>query len=119
MKPGLVLYAAGLVLIAAAPALHGDPKVDFPGYLMPDTSCPPATHVLVAACPPNAPSVYVAFPEGKNVSRWIGRLVSVRGTIDDSGTCALPLVQATRIGDNPVFTCPPALCNPGDPPPCP
>ena len=33
MKARLVLYAAGLVLIAAAPPLHGDPKVDVPGYL--------------------------------------------------------------------------------------
>lgn len=119
MKTRLVLYAAGLVLIAAARPLHGDPKVDVPGYLMPDTSCPSATHVLLAPCPPNEPWVYLAFPEGKNVSRWIGRLVSVRGTIDETGTCSLPLVQATRIGDNPVFLCPPPMCNPGDPPPCP
>lgn len=122
MKTGLPLLAVTLLSTAIAPPLAAEdgPKPDIPGYLVPDATCSGAAYVLLSPCPPNAPAIYVAFPQGKNVDRFVGRLVEVRGEIDPTAPCSLPLVKATRIGDKPVLPpCPPPECQPGDPPPCP
>jgi hypothetical protein len=121
MSVRLVLSVAALILLAAEPLRsEAGRKSEFPGYLMFDASCAEATHVLLSPCPPNTPYAYVVFPDGRNIDRWLGRLVSVRGTGTTDTTCSLPLVQATRIGDDPILPpCPPQECQPGDPPPCP
>ena len=124
MKPRSLLLAAALGVVFGFQPLHSDtdaPKIEIPfGYLMPDTSCPGATHVLLHPCPPNSPEAYLVFPQGKNVDRFLGRNVTVRGTIDTTASCSRPLVRATRIAETSnVPPCPPPECQPGDPPPCP
>ena len=124
MKARTLLLAVALGIIFASQPLHGDthaPKIDIPfGFLMPDASCPGATHVLLHPCPPNPPEFYLVFPQGKNVDRFLGRNVTARGTIDTTASCSVPLVRATRIAETLIVPdCPAPQCQPGDPPPCP
>ena len=121
MKGRSLLLAAGLVIVAGLQPLHSDTdaaKIDIPfGFLMPDTSCPGATHVLLNPCPPNLPTFYVVFQQGKKVDRFLGQNVAVRGTIDPNASCSAPLVRVTRIVESLVVPpCPPPPC---DNPPCP
>ena len=101
--------------------LRGDtdvPRMDVIGVLVSDMTCQLATHVLLNPCT-KAPTLYVVFPQGKNVDRFEGYIVSVRGAVEFT-SCALPLLHASRIVRSDLLTpCPPPMCNPGDPPPCP
>jgi hypothetical protein len=119
MRTCLVLFAAACVLIATAPPLDADdgPKPEAAGYLMPDTTCPAATYVLLSPCPPNPVGAYVSFPQGRNIERFVGRLVAVRGEIDPAAPCPKPLIKATRVGETTILPpCPPPEC---EFPPCP
>jgi hypothetical protein len=124
MNARSLIVAAALGGLIGFQPLRGDAggaKVDIPfGYLMPDTSCPGATHVLLHPCPPNSPQVYVVFQQGKDVDRFLGRNVTIRGMIDPKATCSAPLVRATKIAESLIVPdCPAPPCQPGDPPPCP
>ena len=119
MRTCLVFFAAALVLVATAPPLDADdgPRPDVAGYLMPDATCPAAAYVLLSPCPPNPVGAYVTLPQGKNVDRFVGRLVSVKGEIDLTSPCPKPLIKATRVSDTTILTpCPPPQC---EFPPCP
>jgi hypothetical protein len=100
MKSKKLARIVALGAILASGPLLGDmnaPKLDIPfGTLLSDASCPLAKHVLLAPCPPNAPVLYVDFPQGKNVDRYVGQNVSTRGTVEFT-TCTLPLLHASRI----------------------
>jgi hypothetical protein len=116
--PALV-FALGAMLLTQP--LRGDtdvPRMDVIGVLVRDATCPLATHLLLNPCT-KAPALYVAFQPNKNVDRFEGYIVSVRGTTEFT-SCALPLLDATRIARyDLLIPCPPPMCNPGDPPPCP
>jgi hypothetical protein len=117
--PALVI-ALGAIL--AFQPLRGDtdaPRMDVIGVLVSDATCPLATHMLLNPCT-KAPALYVVFQPNKNVDRFVGYIVSVRGTVEFT-SCALPVLHATRIArsDLLLVSCPPPMCNPGDPPPCP
>ena len=116
--PALIIAIGGIL---ASQPLRGSidvPKVEIEGILMSDASCPVATHLLLNRCT-RAPALYVVFPQGKNVARFEGQIVSVRGTMEFT-SCTLPLLHAATIAQPKVpIPCPPPMCNPGDPPPCP
>ncbi len=120
----LACIAACLSMIALPPAPRGadtdQPKVDLPfGILVRGGACPAATHVVLSPCYPYAPFFFAVFPDGKNVTRYEGQNVTMRGTLDRT-SCSLPLLQATRVALTSVVPpCPPPECQPGDPPPCP
>ncbi len=115
-----------LVLLATRPT-HSDnqgPKVEITmGILVTDTSCAAASYALVGVCDflngGRTPQLYIAFPGGKNVDRFVEHNVKLRGTIEFT-TCAAPLMRATNVDDStePPPPCP-EICRPGDPPPCP
>jgi len=96
------------------------PKVDIPfGILVRGAVCQAATHVVLSPCYPHPPTFFAVFPDGKNVTRYEGQNVTMRGTLDQT-SCSLPLLRATRVAlTNVVPPCPPPECQPGDPPPCP
>ena len=107
-----------LALLAARPT-HGDnpgPKIEITmGILVQDTSCAQATHALLGVCDwyigGRTPQIYLTFPGGKNVDRFLGRNVRLRGTMEFTG-CAKPLMRVTSIGDStaPLPPCPPPPC---------
>ena len=115
--------------LLASPALRSDvqpPKVEITlGILVQDTTCPKAQHALAAFCPylDNGivlPQIYLDFAGNKNVDRWVGHNVRLRGTMEFTD-CSLPLLHVTNIGPStaPLPSCPGGFCQPGDPPPCP
>lgn len=123
----LLVSVLPLALLASSPALHSDvqpPKVEISlGFLVRDTTCPKAQHALAAFCPYLdgivVPGFYLDFPGNKNVDRWVGHNVRLRGTMEFTD-CSLPLMHVTNIAEStgPLPPCP-GLCQPGDPPPCP
>ena len=123
-KTMLVFVLAALATLAFPPSPVGadvdTPKADILfGVLLKGASCPAATHTLVSPCFPYAPKAFVVFPQGKNVTRYEGHNVTMRGTVDQT-SCPLPLIRATRVALTDLLPpCPPPQCNPGDPPPCP
>ena len=121
MKKAIAALFIALGAILVSNPLRGDigvPKVDVEGILLRDASCSLATHMLLNPCT-KAPSLYVVFPQGKNVARFEGYIVSMRGTVEFT-TCTLPLLHATTVArPKLLLPCPPPVCNPGDPPPCP
>jgi hypothetical protein len=121
-----LLALVPLVLLATRPT-HGDtpgPKVEITmGILIPDTSCEQATHALLGFCDyyngGRTPQFYITFPGGKNVDRFLGHNVRIRGTMEFT-SCAKPLMRVTFIDDSDLPPPPcPEICMPGDPPPCP
>jgi hypothetical protein len=57
---------------------------------------------------PSSPTAFVSFPDGKNVTRYEGHNVTLRGTIVQT-SCSLPLILATRVALTDVVpSCPPA-----------
>jgi hypothetical protein len=125
MKRTILLCAASLgVMLAFLPsstrADADQPKVDVPfGILVRGAACPAATHTVLSPCYPFPPTAFAVFPQGKNVTRYEGQNVTMRGTVDQT-SCALPLLRATRVALSDSFPpCPPPACQPGDPPPCP
>jgi len=114
-----------LALLTLGPT-HGDvqgPKVEITmGILVRDTSCAQTSYALVGVCAffngSRTPQLYVAFPGGRNVDRFLERNVRIRGTMEFTN-CAAPLVRATNIDESVLLPPCPELCNPGDPPPCP
>ncbi len=66
-----------------------------------------ATHMILSSCYPFPPRFFVVFPDGKNVTRYEGQNVTVRGTVDQT-SCSLPLIQASRVSlSNVLPDCPP------------
>ena len=129
MKTRRLLASVLPLALLASAALHGDvqpPKVEITfGFLVQDTTCPKAQYALAAFCPflddgVVLPSLYLDFPGNKNVDRWVGRNVRLRGTMEFTD-CNLPLLHVTNIGEStgPLPPCPGGICQPGDPPPCP
>lgn len=96
----LCVVAAGALLVlqpAAKVVLADSPHVDIPfGILVPGTSCAAATHLLMSACDPTQPMLYVVFQNSRNLERFEGKNVTLRGTVDQTA-CSLPLVQARRV----------------------
>ena len=84
------------------------PKVDIPfGTLVRGGPCPVATHMVLGPCYPHSPMFFVAFPDGKNVTRYEGQNVTLRGTVDQT-SCSLPLIHASRVSLSKVLPdCPP------------
>ena len=84
------------------------PKVDIPfGTLVSGSTCSAATHMILSPCFPYPPTAFVVFPDGKNVTRYEGQNVTLRGTVDQS-SCSLPLIQASRVALSKVLpSCPP------------
>jgi hypothetical protein len=127
MKTRRLLVSVLPLALLASPALHSDvqpPKIEITfGYLAQDTTCPKAQHALAAYCPYLdgivLPQFYIDFTGNKNVDRWVGHNVRLRGTMEFTD-CSLPLLHVTNIGEStgPLPPCP-GLCQPGDPPPCP
>ena len=119
-----VCMVACLSMISLSPApgrADTDPtKFELPfGTLIRSDACPAATHVVLAPCFPHPPYAFAVFPDGKNVTRYEGNNVTMRGTLDRT-SCSLPLIRASRVALTMVVPpCPPPECNPGDPPPCP
>jgi len=72
-------------------------RVEIPyGTLASDSSCAGATHVLLDPCAPHPPEVYVVFPDFKNVRRFEGRNVILRGIVS-KGPCGLLLLHANDV----------------------
>ena len=127
MNARRTLVALIPLLLLAARATPGDPpgpKIEVTmGVLVQDTTCAHASYALVDVCGflhgDRTPQLYVAFPRGKNVDRFLEHNVRMSGTMEFT-SCGAPLLRATDIGDSsaPPPLCP-RLCNPGDPPPCP
>ena len=96
----LCVVAVGALLLlqpAAKLALADSPNVDIPfGILKSDSSCPAATHVILSNCPPNEPLFYAAFQRTRNLERFEGKNVALRGTVDRT-SCAKPLILARRL----------------------
>ena len=104
----LTLGAVVGIRLSTIRAGADSPKVDIPfGTLLPGSTCTAATHMLLSPCPPFPPTAFVVFPDGKNVTRYEGRNVTLRGTVDPTA-CSLPLVQATRVALSDIVPpCPP------------
>ena len=96
----LCVVATGALLVlqpAADVAIADSPNLDIPfGTLVSDSSCAAATHMILSPCPPQQPQFYVVFPRGRNLERFEGKNVAVRGTVDQTA-CPLPLILAKRI----------------------
>jgi len=110
------LILIGLVALGMMPAFRfapGDaiadsPKVEIPfETLVQGSTCPAANHIILSSCYPFPPRFFVVFPDGKNVTRYEGQNVTVRGTADQT-SCSLPLIQASRVSlSNVIPDCPP------------
>jgi hypothetical protein len=114
MTASRLLVSVLPLALLASPAVHGDaqpPQVEITmGILVPDTTCPRAQHALAAVCPFYGgivlPQLYLDFPGKKNVDRWLGHNVRLRGTMEFTD-CSLPLMRVTSIGES---TLPPPPC---------
>jgi hypothetical protein len=125
MKKTVLVRVVAFTAMLVFPVLRGgadtdQPKVDIPfGILVKGAVCAAATHTVLSPCYPHPPTFFAVFPDGKNVTRYEGRNVTMRGTLDRT-SCSLPLLRATRVAlTDLVPPCPPPECQPGDPPPCP
>jgi len=105
-----VLALASMLAFAPSPgkADPEQPKVDIPfGILVRGASCPAATHTLLGTCYPYPPRYFVVFPQGKNVTRYEGQNVTMHASVDQT-SCALPLLEATKVSLSTVLPdCPP------------
>jgi hypothetical protein len=95
------LIAAGALAIAlgASNAPAEPDKVDIPfGLLVPDRTCPEASHILKFPCPGGGLDFYVAFPKGRtaDLATFENQNVALRGSWHAT-TCTLPLIQVSRI----------------------
>jgi hypothetical protein len=65
------------------------------------------------------PQLYLSFPAGMNVDRYLEHNVRIRGTMEFTN-CAAPLIRVSSIEDSalPLPPCP-GVCRPDDQPPCP
>jgi len=116
----LLVSAVPLFLLASGP-LRSDtqtPKVEITmGILIEDSSCARAKYGLVGVCAYYAglrtPDFYVDFPGDRNVTRFVGRNVRLRGTMEFTD-CSLPVMHATNVADSalPPLPCPPPFCQP-------
>lgn len=118
----LLVSAVPLVLLASGP-LRSDtqtPKVEITmGILIEDSSCARAKYGLVGVCPyddgSRTPLFYVDFPGGRNVTRFVGHNVRLRGPMEFTD-CPLPVMHATNVADSVSLPPPcPGLC---ERPPC-
>src|SRR5436309_9127601 len=118
----LLVSAVPLVLLASGP-LRSDtqtPKVEITmGILIEDSSCARAKYGLVGVCAyydgSRSPQLYVDFPGGRNVARFLGHDVRLRGTMEFTD-CSLPVMHATNVADSALPPPPcPGLC---ERPPC-
>jgi len=117
----LLVSAVPLLLMASQPLHSQAPKVEITmGILVQDASCGRAQYALVDFCSylngSRSPQLYVDFPGGKNVARFLGHNVRLRGTMEFTD-CSVPVLHATSVGDSrlPPPPCP-GIC---DSPPCP
>ena len=96
----LSVVAAGALLVlqpAAKVVLADSPHVDIPfGTLVRDGSCPAATHLIMSACNPTQPLFYAVFQSSRDLERFEGKNVALRGTVDQTA-CPLPLILVRRI----------------------
>jgi hypothetical protein len=113
MKRTILVCVLALGAMAGFQILSGglgadSPKVDIPfGTLVKGSPCSAATHMILSPCFPYPPTFFVVFPDGKNVTRYEGQNVTVRGTVDQA-SCSLPLIQASRVALSKVLPdCPP------------
>ena len=105
----IVLAAGAAVLSSPAPCDTLPVRVEIPyGTLVSDAACAGATHVLLDPCSPHQPEVYVVFPDFKNVRRFEGRNVILRGIVN-KGPCGLLLLHANDVAVSSILPqCPPA-----------
>ena len=62
---------------------------------------------LLGTCYPYPPRYFVVFPQGKNVTRYEGQNVTMHASVDQT-SCALPLLEATKVSLSTVLPdCPP------------
>ncbi len=99
----LLALALGVILPFRPDAGRANPLVSMIGLIAVDTtSCPPADYVLLDACT-RAPIVHLAA-KPKRMDPWVGRTVTLRGSLDVSGPC--PIVKVHRLFQFPP-SCPP------------
>lgn len=95
----VALVVAALALVRPAPVEANRFKPIYPlrvGILLEDSTCPPATHVLLDPCPGHARQTYLVFNRMKGIKRFLGDIVNVNGPIESS-VCGLPLLDVRKI----------------------
>jgi hypothetical protein len=83
-------------------------RVEIPyGTLVSERTCAGATHVLLDPCAPHQQEVFVVFPDFKDVRRFEGKNVILRGIVS-RGPCGLLLLHANEVAVSPILPqCPP------------
>lgn len=90
----LLALALGAILAFRPDEGRTNPLVSMIGLIAVDTtSCPPANYVLLDWCT-RAPIVYLEA-KPKRMDPWVGRTVTLRGSLDVSGPC--PIVKVQRL----------------------
>lgn len=104
----LLVVPALTVLTPAAPQPFA-PLRQFVGLgeLLADDSCRAAGYLLVFPCPDSPDRFhYVAAPANQDLTEFVGRFVSVRGTVESDDRCQFPVVAARQIVEVPPPPCP-------------